>query len=240
VFQQGHSSADKRGPTTESDKGFRGYRTRSAGQIFPGEGRILANRPRFFAVAASAGPGSWEEHRGHLHVVDAYFRDVRVPDLDEVWLPRHETGVARRVADVSWESASMPRRTIPRERLFPLEGPDGPRVAEAFLNGTGWSDAFRRRLAGRAGTTAPAYGVAAQWHAIETPLLTWAGIDQVTLRFDRPVNVDAADLVVSGSTTGAYPVSAFQYDEGTRVATWTLGRELSPRDRVQEGAATRF
>lgn len=109
--------------------------------------------------------------------------------------------------------------------------PGGPALADApaamlkltYLSGTRWTQAFRDAVwADGMGHQGFGFTTDAA-HPSET--LPWAGLNKVSLRFDRPVTPTLQDLVVRGGG-GTYAVTGFVYDERTRTGTWTLGRAL--------------
>src|SRR5207237_252317 len=74
----------------------------------------------------------------------------------------------------------------------------GPRVVDAYVRGSSWTPSFLKNLAAqRLGADPAGFRVSGPTAAvIELP---WTNVDQVVIRFDQPVNVDAADLVIHGA-----------------------------------------
>jgi hypothetical protein len=109
-------------------------------------------------------------------------------------------------------------------------------VAEAYVGGSAWSGPFKDYLATRAGGS-PDYGLGTDRTYGFTGILPWVNVDQITVTFTGEVEVDQADLTVSGLAVAHYPVKSFRYEfngrgGGTRyAATWTLARPLGA-DRV--------
>jgi hypothetical protein len=121
------------------------------------------------------------------------------------------------------------------ERTFNVTVGARPAVVTGmFLNGTTWSPAFRQALAaGGVGDAAFGYLVTDPARLADLP---WSNVNQVSLRFDRPVTLDDQSLAVERLGTGSYKVINYQYDAATRTATWTLARPLAnDRPRVVLG-----
>ena len=81
---------------------------------------------------------------------------------------------------------------------FPPGNSPAPRVTDVYVRGSAWTPAFRTALAAvslgdaSAGYKVP-FGGAAQLATVP-----WTNINQVVVRFDREVEVDAADVAVRG------------------------------------------
>jgi hypothetical protein len=105
-----------------------------------------------------------------------------------------------------------------------------PRVVAVEVSSTAWSPDFVNAVRGTnqysVGYPIPV-GSAAQLNS-----LTWKNIDQIILRFDKDVDIDEADLSLSGVNTISYAFSKFHYDPIGHVAIWTLTAPLN-KDRVQ-------
>jgi hypothetical protein len=65
----------------------------------------------------------------------------------------------------------------------------------------------------------------------QTATLPWSNLDQIKIEFSEDVNVQAADLSLTGKNTTSYAFSGFFYDPQTRIATWTLAAPLA-KDRL--------
>jgi hypothetical protein len=121
--------------------------------------------------------------------------------------------------------------TVFRARVGPAEA--AAQVTDVFVNGTAWPAAFRQALQG-AGLGEVAYGfrVPAGDSLNELP---WAGIDRISMRFNRDVTLAQAALAIEG-VNGDYDVTGFAYNAATRTATWTLRAPLI-NDSVALGVA---
>ncbi len=99
-----------------------------------------------------------------------------------------------------------------------------PTVTDVAVASTDWTSGFYDYLStsslGDEGYSIPV-GSAAQ-----TQALPWDNIDQIKITFSEDVNVDAADLSLSGVNNTSYQVESFFYDAVPRVATWTLASPL--------------
>jgi hypothetical protein len=98
-----------------------------------------------------------------------------------------------------------------------------PTVVDLHVAGTEWTPAFYSYLAshgqGDLGYRIPA-GVS------QTKSLPWFNIDKVVVTFSEDVNVDAADLAISGVNAPSLSYAHFFYDATSHVATWTLAGPL--------------
>jgi hypothetical protein len=56
--------------------------------------------------------------------------------------------------------------------------------------------------------------------------LPWAGLDQISIRFDSDVQVKVGDLDIRGVNVDHYDPANFFYDSDTHTATWTLDRPV--------------
>jgi hypothetical protein len=99
----------------------------------------------------------------------------------------------------------------------------GTHVSSVTLAGGRWSAAFLGYLSS-AGLGADGFGLP-QDGSTPTPL-PWSGLNQIRVHFDKDVPVTQGDLVVSGAGGASYPVTSFNYNAGTHVASWTLGRSM--------------
>jgi hypothetical protein len=102
-------------------------------------------------------------------------------------------------------------------------------VAGAWVGGSDWSSTFKQSLHdvgwGESRDGYAAYSVGG------TLPLPWAGLDRITIRFNRDVTVGRDDLRVRGVNVPSYGIKAFDYEPGSRTATWTLDRKI-PADRL--------
>jgi hypothetical protein len=105
-----------------------------------------------------------------------------------------------------------------------------PKVVDVEVGSTSWSPAFVQHLKdnslGTVGYSIPT-GSSAQ-----SASLTWTNVDQIHILFSEDVDVDKADLSLSGINTVAYEFSDFHYEPLQHVATWTLVAPLG-KDRLR-------
>ncbi|MEX0585953.1 MAG: fibronectin type III domain-containing protein, partial [Pirellulales bacterium] len=98
-----------------------------------------------------------------------------------------------------------------------------PRVAEVLVRGSAWSQVYLDRLAadglGQGGYRVPL-------NAATPPILPFANIDRIMVRFTEGVSVAATDLVLHGVNTPNYTVGTMSYDPATFTATWSLPTRL--------------
>jgi uncharacterized delta-60 repeat protein len=107
-------------------------------------------------------------------------------------------------------------------------GLDAPTIANLYAGSTAWRAPFRRAL--DSVRFFEDFGVPLSLDPLWDRPLPWVNVDQVAVRFNRPVQVGLEDLQVLG-VRGSYPVTAFSYDPASGVAIWTLGRTIGA-DRV--------
>ena len=114
-----------------------------------------------------------------------------------------------------------------------LEADDRPQVEAVYANGTGWSADFRAALeeqhAGSALLGAETRIAEIRGNSgpgdLNSRILPWVGVNQVSFQFSEDVSVQQDDLLIDG-TRQEYAVTAFSYDAETFVATWTLDRAI--------------
>ncbi|RIK80005.1 MAG: hypothetical protein DCC68_11795, partial [Planctomycetota bacterium] len=58
-------------------------------------------------------------------------------------------------------------------------------------------------------------------------VLPWSNLDQIKVRFDSDVLLDAEDLTISGVNVADYGIVGFDYDYATLTATWTLAQPIA-------------
>jgi hypothetical protein len=62
--------------------------------------------------------------------------------------------------------------------------------------------------------------------------LTWDNLNQILITFNKDVEIDAADLSLTGVNQATYGFSSFHYDPQTHVAKWTLTAPIN-KDRLR-------
>ena len=106
-------------------------------------------------------------------------------------------------------------------------GTGPPRVQSVKVRSTAWSGDFvslvdpivRIGYAVPAGTT-------------QSSPLPWENLDQVSITFSDDVQINLADIQLTGITTSEYTVTEVNYDSGSRTATLTLNNPIEA-DRLQ-------
>jgi hypothetical protein len=106
-----------------------------------------------------------------------------------------------------------------------------PAVVDVEVSSTQWSPAYVAYLANHSMGTLGGYSIPVGSTA-QTANLPWNNLDQIKIKFNQDVNIQAADLSLSGKNTSSYRFSNFIYDPQTLVATWTLPSALT-KDRLQ-------
>jgi hypothetical protein len=134
--------------------------------------------------------------------------------------------VARNAAGAASDAASTTNTVF--------EGPPGPpAVAAVYVNGTQWSDSFRRKLRD-AGLGSAELGFAVPAGAGQLAPIPFVGIDLISVRFTEDVVVSSAMLTVRSANGSRYSVgSIFVYDEQTFTATWLTGVSTADRIRLE-------
>jgi hypothetical protein len=100
-----------------------------------------------------------------------------------------------------------------------------PAVTQVFVGGSAWAAGYRNYLAAQ-GLGDAKFGYAVPAGAAQLAVLPWGNFNQVSVRFDADVLVLEQDLAVRGVRAPAYATSAFDYDEATHTATWTLAQPV--------------
>lgn len=100
-----------------------------------------------------------------------------------------------------------------------------PKVVAVEVSGSSWSPSFLDYLEtnslGTSGYAIPT-GSSAQTKAVP-----WSNVNQLHIRFNEDVMVDATDLTFSGINTTQYQFSNFTYNVETFEAVWTLDNFLT-------------
>jgi hypothetical protein len=139
---------------------------------------------------------------------------------------------------IAWEDRSAPAGIFAQRYIVP-HPVLVPHVTRVYVSGVAWGQAFLTYL-GTTGAGSDRFGYAVPddsvAHVPERPPqlepLPWAGMDRITIEFDRDVNVDQDDLRVSGVNVAGYDVVAFTYDPSTKTATWGLAPGGVANDRI--------
>ena len=104
-----------------------------------------------------------------------------------------------------------------------------PTVTNVEVLSTDWDASYISYL--------QAHGLGLEGYAIpvgttaQTATLSWNNLDQIKIKFSKDIDIQAADMSLSGKNTTSYAIAAFFYDPQTCVATWTLAAPLS-KDRL--------
>jgi hypothetical protein len=116
---------------------------------------------------------------------------------------------------------------LERREMFSA-GP--PNVVNVEVAGTDWSAGFIGFLQS-SGLGTNGYKVPVG-SSSQSATLPWININRIAITFDEDVDIEAADLSLSGVNTAAYAFSDFHYDPQSCVATWTLTAALT-KDRLR-------
>jgi hypothetical protein len=132
-----------------------------------------------------------------------------------------------------WLSHARHRRWSiePLEDRIALSG-TSPKVVDVAVSSTEWAPAVFAFLAPSDPNETPigGYRIPTGSNA-QTAALPWNNLDQIKIRFDVDVDVQAADLALTGKNTNSYVFESFFYDPQTKVATWTLAAPIG-KDRL--------
>ena len=103
-----------------------------------------------------------------------------------------------------------------------------PQLTGVFVRGNEWIESHLHHLeASGLGDAELGYAVHGGTEGINLP--GYSNLDEITVTFNRPIDLDEDDLGIVG-IHGDYEVKSFSYDEGTWVATWKLTKPLSWQD----------
>ncbi len=105
-----------------------------------------------------------------------------------------------------------------------------PTVTKVEVGSTAWSSAFVQFL-NPANPSAVGYAIPVGSSA-QSATITWDNINEIAITFSKDVNVDAADLSLSGVNTTVSQFSDFHFNPITHVAVWKLATPLD-RDRFR-------
>lgn len=105
-----------------------------------------------------------------------------------------------------------------------------PNVVSVEVASTAWSAEFVDFLH-NTGLGTNGYSIPVGSSA-QSATLPWSNINQIAITFNEDVEVDAADLSLSGVNTAATVFSDFRYDPQSHVATWTVASSLT-KDRFR-------
>ena len=95
-----------------------------------------------------------------------------------------------------------------------------PDVTGVYVGSTAWNSSFLGYLT--ANNLGNSFGYAVPGGASQSTVLPWNNLNEISIRFNKPVIVQLADLALTGVNTLNYTPSAFNYDATTNTATWTL------------------
>jgi hypothetical protein len=105
-----------------------------------------------------------------------------------------------------------------------------PVVTQVFVSGSSWTPAYKSYLQTQ-GVGDATFGYAVPAGAGQLATLPWGNLNQISVCFNTDVLALDQDLAVRGVRSPAYDVSAFDYDDATHTATWTLAQPIS-NDKV--------
>ena len=114
--------------------------------------------------------------------------------------------------------------------LTPLATSHPPQVTGVYVSGTNWATTYQSGmqavgLGNGTGYLVPGGG------ADQLSDLPWNNLNQIQIRFNENVNVQANSLTVTGISGAQYAFSGFNYNSTTDTATWTLSQSIS-RDQI--------
>lgn len=122
---------------------------------------------------------------------------------------------------------SRARRFEALEERIALSGT--PTIDGVVISSTQWTPAYISYLQEHSlGTDGYAIPVGS---SAQTTALPWNNIDQIKITFSEDVNVQAADMSLTGKNATSHAFSDFFYDPQSKIATWTLAAPLA-KDRL--------
>jgi hypothetical protein len=104
-----------------------------------------------------------------------------------------------------------------------------PAVVGLAVTSTEWAPAYISYLDSN-GLGSGGYSIPVGSNA-QTIALPWNNIDQIKIEFSKDVDIQAADMSLSGKNATTYAFADFFYDPQTRIASWTLASPIS-KDRL--------
>lgn len=115
----------------------------------------------------------------------------------------------------------------PTPDIYYAEPADPPRITRVAIGSSQWSVAFRQYLM-QGGLGDHGYGLPSGSSQLD--VLSWSGLDQVSITFDQDVSTSlaASDLILVGSNGTNHAISGMSWDAATLTATWTLSHTLVP------------
>ena len=127
-------------------------------------------------------------------------------------------------------SPLFPRDRHARMRFEPLESRDMLTAISAVgVDSTAWDSSFRDEIDN--GNSAGITGYEIPTGSDQAKTVPWNNVDKIQIKFDTDVDVQAADLSVSGVNETAYEFDDFSYDATDKVATWTLAEAIA-KDKI--------
>ena len=99
-----------------------------------------------------------------------------------------------------------------------------PRVLGVYARGSTWSANFLKALADERLGADPAGFLLAS--AAAAPMVSWVNVNQLAIRFDQPVAVDASDVLVQGSRTNYAATAVAPLAGISNAYLFTLDRTL--------------
>ncbi|HZN64500.1 MAG TPA: choice-of-anchor C family protein [Tepidisphaeraceae bacterium] len=114
------------------------------------------------------------------------------------------------------------------EAIILDDDPVAPTVTAVYVNGTGWSQAFRDELEEK-GLGDATHGFLVTGGAAQLSALPWSTINKITLLFSADVSVQEDDLGLASGAGIAYGYlpGTFAYSAARYHATWTLDKPLA-------------
>jgi len=112
---------------------------------------------------------------------------------------------------------------------YPLDYITPRHVTNVVVKGTGWSPTFVNNLQTAGLGSSVGYAIPVGSSAQDAPL-PWSNVNQITIAFSGPVNVQQGSLSVVG-VGGQYAFSGFSYDPLNYTATWILAVPIG-QDRI--------
>jgi len=104
-----------------------------------------------------------------------------------------------------------------------------PKVVDVEVSSTQWASAYVAYLESN-GLGEGGYRIPVGSNA-QTAALPWNNLDRIKIKFSDDVEIQAADLSLTGKNTTSFAFAGFFYDPQTCTATWTLNAPLV-KDRL--------
>jgi hypothetical protein len=131
-----------------------------------------------------------------------------------------------------WINLYAPQNADAADRRVTIRDDDAQpaAVTAVFVSGTAWTPAFRQYV-GASNPISDRFGVPITGGEVQLAALPWSNLNQLSVRFNRDVSLDAADVTLHGLNVADYVPSLVEYDRERFTYTFTFDRSFA-NDRL--------